>query len=189
MCFIQIYKKWWLLTNHMLLLPQFIQVTIECLAEVSNDWDFSVCVLYFLFPVRVSFWIILFPYDREKLAKVWDEIIVIEEITSGDEEKLALINRPELGVTFSKLHIWRLVHYSKCVYLDADTLVMTNVDELFEREELSAAPDIGWPDLFNSGVFVFRPSLETYSSLSDLANKEGSYDGIILLHTFKISFH
>lgn len=142
-----------------------------------------------MFPVRVSFWIILFPYDREKLAKVWDEIIVIEEITSGDEEKLALINRPELGVTFSKLHIWRLVHYSKCVYLDADTLVMTNVDELFEREELSAAPDIGWPDLFNSGVFVFRPSLETYSSLSDLANKEGSYDGIILLHTFKISFH
>lgn len=38
-------QKWWLLSNHMLLLPQFIQVTIECLAEVSNDWD-SVFVFY-----------------------------------------------------------------------------------------------------------------------------------------------
>jgi len=40
------------------------------------------------------------------------------------------------------------------VFLDADTLVLDNVDELFERPELAAAPDVGWPDCFNSGVFV-----------------------------------
>ena len=101
----------------------------------------------------------------------------IEEMSSGDEESLALIKRPELGVTYSKLHAWRLEEYSKCVFLDADTLVLTNVDDLFEREELSAAPDIGWPDLFNSGVFVFKPSSETFSSLIELAKTEGSYDG------------
>lgn len=102
---------------------------------------------------------------------------MVEQISSGDEENLALLRRPELGVTFSKLHAWRLEQYSKCVFLDADTLVIRNVDELFEREELSAASDVGWPDLFNSGVFVFTPSQATFSALKDLAKQEGSYDG------------
>lgn len=56
--------------------------------------------------------------------------------------------------------------------------VLQNVDELFDREELSAAPDAGWPDCFNSGVFVFRPSEETYDSLLKFAMSQGSFDGI-----------
>jgi len=52
-----------------------------------------------------------------------------------------------------------------------------NIDDLFEREELSAAPDVGWPDCFNSGVFVFRPSNDTYSSLVQFAITTGSFDG------------
>ena len=51
------------------------------------------------------------------------------------------------------------------------------MDELFDREELSAAPDAGWPDCFNSGVFVFRPSEETYDSLLKFAMSQGSFDG------------
>ena len=98
-------------------------------------------------------------------------------MNSGQRENLLLLQRPELGITFTKLHAWKLIHYSKCVFLDADTLVLDNVDELFEREELSAAPDVGWPDCFNSGVFVFRPSLETYSRLLDFAEQYDSFDG------------
>ncbi|XP_056157382.1 glycogenin-2 isoform X2 [Lampris incognitus] len=96
---------------------------------------------------------------------------------SGDRAHLSLLGRPELGVTFTKLHCWTLTQYSKCVFLDADTLVLCNVDELFEREELSAAPDPGWPDCFNSGVFVFRPSLDTHARLVEHAQKHGSFDG------------
>jgi glycogenin glucosyltransferase len=48
-----------------------------------------------------------------------------------------------------------LTQYKKGVFLDADVLVLRNIDELFNREELSAAPDAGWPDCFNSGVFIF----------------------------------
>ncbi len=55
--------------------------------------------------------------------------------------------------------------------------VLHNIDELFDREELSAAPDAGWPDCFNSGVFVFRPSDETYASLLQFAVAQGSFDG------------
>jgi len=55
--------------------------------------------------------------------------------------------------------------------------VLQNVDDLFDREELSAAPDVGWPDCFNSGVFVYRPSEETYAALLQLAITVGSFDG------------
>ena len=113
---------------------------------------------------------------RIRVGKLWT-IKIVEEMNTGDEESLALIKRPELGVTLSKIHVWRLEEYTKCVFLDADTLVLSNVDEMFEREEFSAAPDIGWPDLFNSGVFVLKPSAATFAALVELAKKEGSYDG------------
>jgi alpha-N-acetylglucosamine transferase len=59
--------------------------------------------------------------------------------------------------------------------------VLQNIDELFDREELSAAPDAGWPDCFNSGVFVFRPSEDTYNALLQFAMAQGSFDGMTLL--------
>lgn len=55
--------------------------------------------------------------------------------------------------------------------------VLQNSDELFDREELSAAPDVGWPDCFNSGVFVFKPSLDTFNKLIEFATTQGSFDG------------
>lgn len=103
-----------------------------------------------------------------------------------------MIGRPDLGVTFTKLHCWRLTQYTKAVFLDADTMVVRNADELFDRPDFSAAADIGWPDLFNSGVFVFSPSLVVYrkfvvrsfvliysvsGALLALATSTGSFDG------------
>lgn len=57
--------------------------------------------------------------------------------------------------------------------------MLSNIDELFEREELSAAPDPGWPDCFNSGVFVFSPSKETHEKLLAFCAENGSFDGEI----------
>ena len=51
---------------------------------------------------------------------------VVEEVNvldSQDSANLALLARPELGITFTKLHCWRLTQFAKCVFLDADTLV------------------------------------------------------------------
>ncbi|XP_077481069.1 glycogenin-1-like isoform X1 [Stigmatopora argus] len=111
------------------------------------------------------------------LKKIFDEVRLVDVLDSKDTAHLALMQRPELGVTFTKLHCWALTHYSKCVFMDADTLVLSNIDELFDREELSAAPDPGWPDCFNSGVFVFRPSVETYDKLLQYCTEHGSFDG------------
>jgi glycogenin glucosyltransferase len=147
--------------------------------------------------------IFLFVMPRAKLTEV-ASIQEVNVMDSADTAHLALLARPELGITFTKLHCWTLTQYSKCVFLDADTLVclslnsifipylcncllfyfflqiIQNCDELFDREELSAAPDAGWPDCFNSGVFVFKPSLETYSNVIDFAVSQGSFDGILV---------
>lgn len=116
-------------------------------------------------------------HSRFALENAFDEVITVDVMDSKDRLHLALLGRPELGITFTKIHCWTLTQYSKCVFLDADTLVLCNVDELFERDELSAAPDPGWPDCFNSGVFVFRPSLLTHTRLLDHALQHGSFDG------------
>ncbi|KZC13624.1 Glycogenin-1 [Dufourea novaeangliae] len=114
---------------------------------------------------------------REKLSAVFSVVMEVNVLDSKDEANLALLARPELGITFTKLHCWRLSQYDKCVFLDADTLVVRNCDELFEREELSAAPDVGWPDCFNSGVFVYKPSQQTFASITAFAAAKGSFDG------------
>nr|XP_005999951.2 PREDICTED: glycogenin-2 isoform X2 [Latimeria chalumnae] len=114
---------------------------------------------------------------RTVLHAVFDEVVEVNMLDSKDTAHLALMKRPELGVTFTKLHCWTLTQYRKCVFLDADSLVLCNIDELFDREELSAAPDAGWPDCFNTGMFVFRPSLQTYSMLLQFAEEHGSFDG------------
>ncbi|XP_064074834.1 uncharacterized protein LOC113401439 isoform X3 [Vanessa tameamea] len=114
---------------------------------------------------------------RERLRALFAEVVVVNVLDSQDATHLALLQRPELGITFTKIHCWNLTQYEKGVFLDADTLVVQNCDELFEREELSAAPDVGWPDCFNSGVFVFKPSAETFSNLITFASERGSFDG------------
>ncbi|KRY37142.1 glycogenin-1 [Trichinella spiralis] len=114
---------------------------------------------------------------RRSLGNVFDSVTQVDVMDSGDESNLALIQRPDLGVTFTKLNCWKLTQYKKCVFLDADCLVLQQCDDLFDYPELSAAPDIGWPDIFNSGVFVFVPSNETYQNLVKLGVEQGSFDG------------
>jgi glycogenin glucosyltransferase len=71
--------------------------------------------------------------------------------------------------------------------LDADCVVLRSIDDLFEREELSAAPDAGWPDCFNSGVFVYRPSKETFRKLMVFASQQNaSFDGLFFPFFFDL---
>ncbi|CAF3804114.1 unnamed protein product [Adineta steineri] len=115
---------------------------------------------------------------KETLESCFDEVIIVDELNSNDEEHLALLRRPELGITYTKINCWLLEQYTKCVFLDSDCVVLRNIDDLFQREELSAAPDAGWPDCFNSGVFVYKPSKETFNKLMTFASEQdASFDG------------
>ncbi|XP_046571774.1 glycogenin-1-like isoform X3 [Haliotis rubra] len=114
---------------------------------------------------------------RNQLGRVFDLINEVEVFDSNDAVNLQLLGRPDLSCTLTKINCWRLTQFNKCVFMDADTLVLQNVDELFDRDELSAAPDAGWPDCFNSGIFVLVPSLETYCALVQFALTQGTFDG------------
>ncbi|VDM30048.1 unnamed protein product [Toxocara canis] len=59
----------------------------------------------------------------EELRAVYDAVTTVNVFDSGDSVNLGLIGRPDLGVTFTKIHCWRLTQYTKCVFLDADCLV------------------------------------------------------------------
>lgn len=70
---------------------------------------------------------------------------------------------------FCKLRLWQLIEYEKCVFIDADALVLRNIDRLFDYPEFSAAPNVyeSLEDFkrLNSGVFVARPSDATFAAM------------------------
>lgn len=118
------------------------------------------------------------------LQKNFDKFIDVDVLRSTDHQNLRLLGREELDVTFTKIHVFNpdVMPYEKVVFLDADTLAVKPVDVLFQYVShpdivFAAAPDIGWPDCFNSGVFVTRPSKELFDSLLSFASSLGSFDG------------
>ena len=84
---------------------------------------------------------------------------------------------PRFATVFAKLRAWELTEWERIVVLDADTLVLQNVDDLFERRTFAAAPDFFLPDHFNSGVMVLDPSAGTFARMMDALHAAGSYDG------------
>lgn len=99
-------------------------------------------------------------------------------VLSPFHNRLSILGRPELGVTLTKLRLWNLTQYDRLVYLDADTLVLKNIDALFNvAAEFAAVSDVGWPDCFNSGVMVIRPNAATSQRLLEKVAEIGSFDG------------
>ncbi len=84
---------------------------------------------------------------------------------------------PRFDDVFAKLRAWQLTEFDKVVLLDADTLVLQNIDELFLRPYFAAAPDFLMPDRFNSGVMVLDPSEETFARMVEVLDKAPTYDG------------
>ncbi|MFN3661826.1 glycosyltransferase [Yoonia sp.] len=69
---------------------------------------------------------------------------------------------------FAKLRLWQLP-YDRVIFLDADTLVLKNIDRLFAYPEFCAAPNVyeGLGDFqrLNSGVFTARPDPATFDAM------------------------
>lgn len=127
------------------------------------------------------------PKALDRLSAVFDNIVPTATISTSakDAPQFRLLDRPDLDRCYTKINVWRLEQYSRVVFLDADTLPIRNIDELFDKTEVplsqkiavAGAPDIGWPDIFNSGVFVLLPSVETFTILAGRARAGLSFDG------------
>jgi glycogenin len=83
-----------------------------------------------------------------------------------------------LHQVLTKLHVFRLTQFDKIIFLDADVLPIRPMSHLFSLpHDFSAAPDVGWPDIFNSGVMVLKPGEDKFKEIMDLAKSKGSWDG------------
>lgn len=79
---------------------------------------------------------------------------------------------------FCKLRLWQL-DYDRVVFLDADTLVLQNIDRLFAYPEFCAAPNVyeGLADFhrMNSGVFTARPNRGTFDAMLERLDAPGAF--------------
>ncbi|KAH8652480.1 hypothetical protein BX600DRAFT_386736 [Xylariales sp. PMI_506] len=124
---------------------------------------------------------------------VYDYVIPVPRIQNAYPSNLSLMNRADLHSAFTKINLWKQVNFRKIVYIDADVLAYRAPDELFDiTHPFSAAPDIGWPDIFNTGVMVLTPDLGVYYALMAMAERGISFDGadqgLLNMH-FKNSFN
>ena len=83
--------------------------------------------------------------------------------------------------TFTKLHTWNLKEYEKIIFLDADTIVASNFEELFEISGNFAAGsdffyNIGETKTFNSGVMLITPDRFVFDELIVLKENLTFYD-------------
>lgn len=72
-------------------------------------------------------------------------------------------------LNFVKLRLWELEGHESVVFLDADTLMVQNIDRLFAYPEFAAAPNLyeSLADFhrLNSGVFVAKPDRHTFEAM------------------------
>lgn len=111
---------------------------------------------------------------RKQLAREGWEVRQVDPIDNPAADHLLF---PRFASVFVKLRAWALTDLDRVVLLDADTLVLKNIDSLFERRTFAAAPDFFMPDRFNSGVMVLDPSADTFEAMLRALRVAGSYDG------------
>lgn len=93
---------------------------------------------------------------------------------------------------YAKMHLWGLTQYNRIVYLDADTMVVGDIEDLFSRE-LPAGPvpkgnsknamhkgvlavHDRFAGIFNSGVMVLEPSKQTIDQMLSVYMETPSYN-------------
>ncbi|KAL8166165.1 hypothetical protein V2J09_007664 [Rumex salicifolius] len=109
-------------------------------------------------------------YHREGLAAAGWKIHTIKRIRNPKAEPEAYNEW-----NYSKFRLWQLTDYDKIIFVDADMLILQNIDFLFQMPEISATGNNA--TLFNSGVMVIEPSDSTFQLLMDHINEIESYNG------------
>ncbi|KAJ7446464.1 glycosyltransferase family 8 protein [Mycena galericulata] len=114
----------------------------------------------------------------KQLRRAYNVVVGVEIIAQESDKGLKLLGRLDLNTVLTKLHVFRLTQYSKIIFLDADVLPIRPLSHLFTLPyEFSAVPDVGWPDIFNSGVLVLSPGEDKFTELNTLLKSKGTWDG------------
>ncbi|XP_057960488.1 putative UDP-glucuronate:xylan alpha-glucuronosyltransferase 5 [Malania oleifera] len=76
---------------------------------------------------------------------------------------------------YSKLRLWQLTEYDKLIFIDADLIVLKNMDFFFLYPQMSAAGNS--ESMFNSGIMVVEPSQCMFETLMEMTKTLSSYNG------------
>lgn len=76
---------------------------------------------------------------------------------------------------YTKLYIFQMTEYRKVVFLDADIMVIRNMDSLFSCPGFCAS--LRHSERFNSGVMSLEPSKETFEDMMKKIKEMPSYTG------------
>ncbi|KAL3629085.1 Inositol phosphorylceramide glucuronosyltransferase 1 [Castilleja foliolosa] len=76
---------------------------------------------------------------------------------------------------YTKLKIFNMTNYKKVVYLDADTIVVKNIEDLFKCQKFCA--NLKHSERLNSGVMVVEPSEQVFKDMMTKVNTMYSYTG------------
>lgn len=106
--------------------------------------------------------------NKTRLEQAGWKIRVAEELTFDGVDNSAI--RSHHRHNLNKLHLWTWTEYEKILFIDADVVCQGSLAELWQMPgDFAAAPDVWWDVLtdnkFNSGVIVFRPSMETFHDM------------------------
>uniref|UniRef100_A0A7N0U7N5 Hexosyltransferase n=1 Tax=Kalanchoe fedtschenkoi TaxID=63787 RepID=A0A7N0U7N5_KALFE len=76
---------------------------------------------------------------------------------------------------YTKLKIFNMTNYKKVVYLDADTIVVKSIEDLFQCQKFCA--NLKHSERLNSGVMVVEPSEKVFNDMMSKVNTLFSYTG------------
>lgn len=76
---------------------------------------------------------------------------------------------------YTKLKIFNMTKYKKVVYLDADTIVIKNIEDLFQCSKFCA--NLKHSERLNSGVMVVEPSATLFTDMMGKVTSLPSYTG------------
>lgn len=107
---------------------------------------------------------------RAALAKAGWKIRFIKRIRNPKAEKHSYNE-----YNYSKFRLWLLTDYDKIIFIDADIIVLRNLDILFQFPQMTAVGNDF--SLFNSGIMVLEPSNCTFRIFMDHRDDIVSYNG------------
>ncbi|GMH23231.1 hypothetical protein Nepgr_025074 [Nepenthes gracilis] len=107
---------------------------------------------------------------REALIAAGWKIRVIKRIRNPRAERNSYNE-----YNYSKFRLWQLTNYDKIIFIDADIIVLRNIDLLFHFSQMSATGNDG--SIFNSGIMVIEPSNCTFRSFMERRREIVSYNG------------
>ena len=121
--------------------------------------------------------------SKETILNLGANIKEVNEIHYKGKKSELIIDRygksNNSWMMFTKINIFKEIKFNKLLYIDADTVVLQNIDHIFDNNSNFSAVKGGSKmlnyDGIEGGVLLFKPSLDLYEELIKAMNSD-TYD-------------